>query len=390
MLRLLIVCSAGLAVANELSAKLNIQPSDAVVSLFDEKVAADKVAVEHALNSVYESFLRNFDVNAHHHLMEQIEGGIESFLESKAATSYKTIPSQPHCDSGVSAVPSRAVAVKAMSAFPGGPLKRLFGFDLAKLTDKLASSAKGPAGAGAAMGPMLAIQALNMGMGMVKGAVHMVLQIVPPMIPPPVWVNKPMPCLPMVTGSICFGATPYLITAADFIQADTVDSGLSGILNGFPAMYKEKVGKTSDAAYKKCFMAYMSMQCAAAFPRCASDPMAREEMNNPVGRVPICFTHCLATLVMCPGFWIDDIIGECQNASIPPMCTTALFWNTALLPPQYQSFEDSAPTPLECPTVPNALKTLDATSDFSLYDASETAVAGSPYADATAVKVPGA
>jgi hypothetical protein len=279
--------------------------------------------------------------------------------------------------------------VKAVSAFPGGPLKRLFGFDLAKLTDKLASGAKGPSGAGAGMGPMLAIQALQMGMGMVKGATDMVLQIVPPMIPPPVWINKPLPCLPMLTGSICFGATPYLITSADFIQADTVDSGLSGIVNGFPAMYKEKVGKTSDSAYKACFSAYMSMQCAAAFPRCAADPMAREE-PSPMGRVPLCFTHCLATLIMCPGFWIDDIMGECQNASVPPMCTMAAFWNTALLPPQYSSFEESNPTPQECPVVPAALKTLDATNDLSLYNAGESTIFGSAYADANAVRVPGA
>ena len=33
-----------------------------------------------------------------------------------------------------------------------------------------------------------------------------------------------------------------------------------------------KVGKTSDKAYKSCFAAYMSMSCAAAFPRCARRP----------------------------------------------------------------------------------------------------------------------
>lgn len=379
----------GVAAATQLS-ELNLKPSDKVVALFEKKIDQDEQAIQSAFDTVYDSFLKDFNVDAHHKLMELLEPGVESFLESKAFSGYRTTPNQPHCDAGVASAPSRAVAVKAVSAFPGGPLKRLFGFDLAKLTDKLASAAKGPASAGGSIAPMLLIQALQMGMGMVKGAVHMVLQIVPPLIPPPIWINKPISCLPMLTGSICFGATPYLITAADFIQADTVDSSLNGIVNGFPSMYKEKVGKTSDAAYKRCFMAYMSMQCAAAFPRCAGSPFAREEPNSPIGRVPLCFTHCLATLIMCPGFWIDDVIGECMNASIPPMCTTAFFWNTALLPPQYSNFEDSAPTPQECPVVPAALKALDATNDFTLYDASASAVAASPYGDAVAVKVPGA
>jgi len=37
---------------------------------------------------VYDSFLKDFDVNAHHKLMALIEPGVESYLQSKAFTGY--------------------------------------------------------------------------------------------------------------------------------------------------------------------------------------------------------------------------------------------------------------------------------------------------------------
>ena len=44
--------------------------------------------------------------------------------------------------------------------------------------------------------------ALGMGMGMVQSTVAAVLDIVPPLIPPPVWNNMPIPCAPMITGKL--------------------------------------------------------------------------------------------------------------------------------------------------------------------------------------------
>merc|ERR1719453_1033204 len=183
--------------------------------------------------------------------------------------------------------------------------------------------------------------------------VSLVLQVVPPLIPPPVWINQPLPCLPMVTGHNCFGAVLYPITAADSIMADVTDSQLDGTIAGFPSLYAQKVGKTSNSAYKACFSAYMSLQCASIFPMCST--IQATDFPGPAGRLPLCFFHCIAPLVLCPGFWIEDISGECQMASVPPACTTAVFTNTKLLPPQYVSYEDSVSRPLECPQVPAAL-----------------------------------
>merc|ERR1712196_333488 len=96
------------------------------------------------------------------------------------------------------------------------------------------------------------------------------------------------------------------------------------------------------------------MQCASLFPMCNA-PSAGQE-PGPTGRSPMCFTHCLATLVACPGFWVDDIAGECSNVSVPPMCAMAVFKNYWTLPPQYTSYEESvAPTGATCPQVPAQL-----------------------------------
>jgi len=48
--------------------------------------------------------------------------------------------------------------------------------------------------------------------------------------------------------------------------------------------------------------------------------------------VPLCLHLCIIPLVMCPGFWVGDIIGTCTMVSVPPMCTQAFFWNLASRP----------------------------------------------------------
>merc|ERR1711904_16784 len=200
------------------------------------------------------------------------------------------------------------------------------------------------------IGPPLAIgmQALGMGMGMVQSIVASILDVVPPLIPPPAWNNMPLPCAPMITGHNCFGAVLYPITMADFVIGDVTDAMMDGYIAGFPSTYATKVGKTSDAMYKACFAAYMSMHCSAIFPRCTT-PQSTSEPIPLGGRVPMCLHLCVLPLVLCPGFWIGDIIGQCQTIALPPQCTQAFFWNMGLLPPQYVSFDEGNPYPKRCP-----------------------------------------
>merc|ERR1719460_1003026 len=77
-----------------------------------------------------------------------------------------------------------------------------------------------------------------------------IIHTVPPLVPPPAWNNKPLPCAPMITGHNCFGAVLYPITMADFVIADVTDAMMEGYISGFPNTYATKVGKTGDAMYK--------------------------------------------------------------------------------------------------------------------------------------------
>jgi hypothetical protein len=85
------------------------------------------------------------------------------------------------------------------------------------------------------------LQGLGVGMGMVQSIVAAMLDVVPPLIPPPAWNNMPLPCAPMITGAArsilaicylsghnCFGAVLYPITMADFAIADVTDAMLDG------------------------------------------------------------------------------------------------------------------------------------------------------------------
>lgn len=210
----------------------------------------------------------------------------------------------------------------------------------------------------------LGVQAFQMGMGLVQTIAAAIVHIVPPLIPPPVWINMPLPCAPMVTGHNCFGAVLYPITLADFLIADMTDKVMDGYIAGFPNTYATKVGKTSDGMYKSCFSAYKSMQCSAIFPRCTM-PFTRDEAIPVGGRVPLCLHLCILPLVMCPGFWIGDILGTCQFVSIPPLCTQAFFWNLWRLPPQFKQYDDANPFPQACPKEDTS--GLDAADDPALY-----------------------
>ena len=78
-----------------------------------------------------------------------LESGLQNYKESDAYTAYTTIPGQPHCDTGALGPKLlRANAVKGVSAFPGGSLKKLFGFDFSKMMFDLTQKAQGPSAAG--------------------------------------------------------------------------------------------------------------------------------------------------------------------------------------------------------------------------------------------------
>ncbi|CAK0810185.1 unnamed protein product, partial [Prorocentrum cordatum] len=194
---------------------------------------------------------------------------------------------------------------------------------------------------------------------------------VPPLVPPPIWDNQPLPCAPMVTGHNCFGAVLYPITMADFVLADVTDSALDGIIAGFPAAYAEKVGKTGDAMYRACFSAFMSMQCSSIFPRCTV-PQSGEEPIAAGGRAPMCLHLCILPLITCPGFWISDVAGPCSMVSAPPVCAQAFYWNTHRLPPQYSSFDEANPFPSDCPVPDHGPGGMDSAEDPASYDDAPT------------------
>merc|ERR1712014_53807 len=142
---------------------------------------------------------------------------------------------------------------------------------------------------------------------------------------------------------------------------------LDGVISGFPNTYASKVGKTSDAMYKACFASFMSMHCSSIFPRCTS-PMSRDEPIPGIGRVPMCFHLCILPLVLCPGFWMDDVAGVCSMVSVPPMCTMATFWNLWRAPPQFADFDDAHPFPRRCPEQDDGEDGLDSADSPELYD----------------------
>ncbi len=75
---------------------------------------------------------------------------------------------------------------------------------------------------------------------------------------------------------------------------------------------------------------------------------------------------------------MEDIEGDCQMASVPPVCSSAVFLNMNILPPQYQSFEESTSGAVECPQIPASIAAFDASQDFGLY--TPAAIEGSAYA----------
>ncbi len=68
-----------------------------------------------------------------------------------------------------------------------------------------------------------------------------------------------------------------------------------------------------------------------------------------IGKVPMCFPVCINVLIQCPGFTIEDLSGPCDEMSVPPMCSLAVYKRTDSLPPQSTTFDDENSYPEECP-----------------------------------------
>jgi len=341
--------------------------SSTVATLYSDGVAGtNPEAVETAFKEVYDHFAGAFDTSLYERFASNISGSLALYRQSPAYNAYALFPTAPHCDRGV-ASPVSTPQVGGVSAYPGGVVGRVFGFDFGKELLDLSENANGPAAAGLIAPMALARQALSTGMGLIQSSISSMLHVVPPLVSPPLWNNQPMTCVPMVSGHNCFGAVTYPITMADFVLADVTDSMLDGYVAGFPQTYARKVGKTSDEMYSACFSSYMSMMCSSLFPRCTT-PQSREETMPTGGRVPMCLHMCILPLVMCPGFWMDDLIGSCSAVSVPPLCTQASFTNVWRLPPQYKNYDEAHPFSPSCPKSASVDGGTALGGDFDLYE----------------------
>ena len=302
--------------------------------------------VEEAFRHTYGHFANSFDYDLYGRLVAGFETGLARYNSSRAMRADVGGSVVPHCDKGT--VRTEVSHVTGVAAFPGGAVGSVFSFDLGKRLLDLSEHARGPASAGLVAPMVLASQALATGMGLVQATVAGMIHVVPPLVPPPAWNNQPLSCAPMVSGHNCFGSVLYPITMADFMISDVTDSMLDGYIAGFPALYAKKVGKTSGDMYKSCFSAYMGMMCSSVFPRCTT-PQSRDEIVPVGGSVPVCLHMCVLPLVMCPGFWVSDLLDSCSTVSVPPLCSQASFANTWRMPPQYASYDEANPFPSKCP-----------------------------------------
>lgn len=304
------------------------------------------------LNDIVKTTHASFDSDFPHHrwseFEQQLQMNLQHYKNSTASTAYETLPGQARCK--VAQIPEDAMlATKTneVTPFKGGSSVSLKGMSLVDKVNAQLAKARGPA---AAMVPgisMIAKAALTQVKSVLQTVAAVVATRVPPMVPPPAWNNRPFVCMPMVTGHNCFGAVLYPITIGDFILADLSDAAIGGVISSFPSYYRSKIGATDEGTYQRCFSSYMSMQCANAFPIC-TNPQGSQEMAPGMGRAPMCFLHCVATLIACPGMWVDDLEDICTNVSAPPMCAFATYAKAA--PSQLRSFDESQASNMNCPS----------------------------------------
>jgi len=299
------------------------------------------------VRNVYESFEKNFPHRRFTEFVDEWHDNLKIYANTSASTGYKTVEGQVRCSSSpVEPDALAAVNTRRVTPLPGSASVPVMGMSLVGKALHQLERAEGPAAAQATGVAMLAKTALEQVKGVIQTVVAVVATDVPPTVPPPVWNNLPFPCMPMVTGHNCFGAVLYPITIGDFIMADVTDSALDGVVSSFPSYYRSHIGTTDDGTYNRCFKAYMSMQCANAFPTCTT--VQASELEIPfLGRGPMCFLHCIATLIACPGMWVDDLEDICMHVSAPPVCSFAAFAKDA--PAQLSTGAAAEPTPMNCP-----------------------------------------
>ena len=313
-----------------------------------------------AFGRVIDHFAKSFDYNAYGEMAKQFDAGLQIYTKSALFKQYAHGSVVPHCDVGVA--PQSVSSVRGVAAFPGGVVGSVFGLDFGKRLYELSTHARGPVSAGLVAPMALSEEALANGMGLVQAGLAAMVHVVPPLIAPPAWNNQPLSCAPMVAGHNCFGSVLYPIAMADVMVADVTDSMLDGYIAGFPGLYAKKVGKTSDSMYKACFSAYMGMMCSSVFPRCTT-PQSRSEIIAVGGSAPVCLHMCLLPLVMCPGFWVNDLLDGCSTASVPPLCSQAPYSKVDRAPPQYASFDEAHPFSPTCPPSVGGTN-----RDIALYD----------------------
>ncbi|CDR95855.1 membrane protein, putative [Babesia bigemina] len=275
-----------------------------------------------------------FDVEGYRWMLDIVKGrrATERFTQAVAHRSF----SQPHCDKGSWVSPSHTFG--DLVKFPGGPFRGGTGYDLVRWMGNQYSHVHSPASANQPGLENMIVQAFQQ----IKGVIQTILAVVVDLVPPIV-ISVSLPCLPMLTGINCLGSVLYPISATDFVMADITDSVMNGVISSFPAKYAAKVGRTSDAQYYFCAHIYLGMYCASLFPICVTGAAKIAET------FPMCFVQCIAALIACPGFWMDDIAVPCSNLSVPPFCSFSVFANHYRIPPQYTTYDQSHMYPEGCP-----------------------------------------
>nr|CEL74952.1 TPA: hipothetical protein [Toxoplasma gondii VEG] len=208
---------------------------------------------------LYNSALELFDVEGYNWLMNKVMDDDLSLRFTQALA--KIDISQPHCDKGEN---THAEPVAHQAEFPGGPFRNAFGFDLTKWMTGLLGRAQSEAGSKVPGLSNMSMMSMTMLKGLIQSVAAVVIDAVPPFIPPPLWILRPLPCLPMLTGANCLGSVLYPITMSEFTTADVSDSVMNGVIGSFPAKYQSKVGKTSEAQYRICASAYLGMYWQAS------------------------------------------------------------------------------------------------------------------------------
>lgn len=295
----------------------------------------------------FKSFANVFPNNEFEEFKNIFNSALEEYKQSSAFTAYSTVKGQPRCQVAALLNSTKtSITKRHVAPFPGGVSLPLLGMDMVGNTMSQLERANGPASAQVPGVALLTQNALKQVKGVIQSVVAATLTDIPPTIPPPAWNNQPFPCMPMVTGSNCFGAVLYPITIGDFVMADMTDNALNGVVASFPAYYRRHVGSTDDRTYQRCFKSYMSMQCANSFPVCTTFQAKQAEVPF-LGRGPMCFLHCVQTLVSCPGLWVEDLEDICKHVSVPPVCSFANYRKDG--PPQLTTYDESEGLPLSCP-----------------------------------------